>query len=93
MKYISLDQAVSILESSSAVIINDQNQAVVYVGLNDDDEEFLNLKYECEGLEYNFHFEKSHNERVRIDASSMYLQDITHEEVELTILAPKNVES
>lgn len=94
MKYISLDQAIDILDDSAAVIIMDSNQAVVYACPNDpDDDEFLCLKYDdSDGLEYSFHFERASNTKVRIEKSSMYLQDISHEEVELKILKPKNLE-
>lgn len=96
---IPLQKAFKILEDASAVIINDDT--LIYPSLSDltgeDDNRFLYLEWEEEGLEYNLKFNEGDNQEVEIIGSCMFLYDTDSEcsatdHTQLTILVPQNLQ-
>lgn len=96
MKKITLQEAVAILENSSAIIIDDN--ALMYTGLqdlkNDDSNIFLRLFYtNDEGLTFGYDFTEGDNQKVQVIGSNMFLKDDNGEDCKLTILCPQNLEA
>jgi hypothetical protein len=94
MKTISLKEAHEILERfTTAVVIDDS--VLVYPRLSElkdsEDNEFLYLSWEDEGLEYSLTFSEGKNQSVKVSGSSMFLHDDDAEtdadQTQLTILA------
>ena len=94
MKTITLEEAYKILENCSGVIVDDG--AILYPSvweLNGKDEnEFLYLSWEEEGLEFNVKFNEGSNREVKVSGCSMFLIEGDGEETQLTILVPQNLE-
>lgn len=98
MKIIPLSQAFKLLQSCSALIVEDN--VLVYPELdevrNKHENEFMFLKWEDEGFEYSMKFTEEDNEKVPVVGSSMYLvhSDAEDGEVEqITLLHPWKVET
>lgn len=94
MKKITLKEAFAILEDCSAIIIEDG--VLTYPSLYDlehsDENEFLYIHWDYEGLEFSVKFAEGENSEVRVSGSSMFLIDTEGEENHITILEPKNLE-
>lgn len=94
MKKITLKEAYAILENASAVIVD--TGFVTYPSLyeltDSDENEFLFLKWDDEGLEFSVKFEEQSNQEVAISGYSMFLVDSDGDEMQLTILVPLNLE-
>lgn len=94
MKTITLTEAHHILENCSAVMI--ESNIVIYPGIADltgeDENEFLYLSWEDEGLEYYVKFTEEPNKEVKIIGNSIFLIDHEGEEAEITPLFSKNLE-
>jgi hypothetical protein len=99
MKTISLKEAYEILERfTTAVVIDDS--VLVYPRLSElkdsEDNEFLYLSWEDEGLEYSLKFSEGKNQSVKVSGSSMFLNDDDAEtdadQTELTILDTTPIE-
>ena len=93
MKTITLQEAYQILEDCSAIILDN---VVTYPCLSDlensDENQFLYISWEDEGLEYNTKFEEGQNREVKIFGSSMFLIDHEGDECQITILNQQNLE-
>jgi hypothetical protein len=92
MKSITLDEAISILQNSSAVIIDN---VVTYPNLSFDyendkpEERFLDLSWIDEDYNnFQINFYSQDNETVQIVDGSMFLIDEEGDECQLTILSP-----
>lgn len=98
MKNIPIEDAYKILEDASAIIINDS--VLVYPNLSDldfsDENEFMYLSWDEEGLEYDLHFNEGDNQMVKIVGSSMFLYDTDadgeEDHTQITILTTKELE-
>jgi len=98
MKNIPLEDAYKILEDASAIIINDS--ILVYPCLSDleysDENEFMYISWDEEGLEYNLNFCEGDNQMVKIVGSSMFLYDTDsngeEDHTQITILTTKELE-
>lgn len=95
MKIITLKEAFEILENCSAIIIDDD--VLIYPGLyeeltGEDDNEFMYLSWESEGMEYGIKFNEGLNKAVKVIGSFLFLIDTEGEERQITILEPKNLE-
>lgn len=98
MKNIPIEDAYKILEDASAIIINDS--VLVYPNLSDidfsDENEFMYLSWDEEGLEYNLKFNEGDNQMVKIVGSSMFLYDTDangeEDHTQITILTTKELE-
>jgi hypothetical protein len=99
MKTISLKGAYEILERyTTAVVIDDS--VLVYPRLSElkdsEDNEFLYLSWEDEGLEYSLKFSEGKNQSVKVSGSSMFLNDDDAEtdadQTQLTILDATPIE-
>ena len=99
MKTISLKEAYEILERfTTAVVIDDS--VLVYPRLSElkdsEDNEFLYLSWEDEGLEYSLKFSEGKNQSVKVSGSSMFLNDDDAEtdadHTQLTILDATPIE-
>jgi hypothetical protein len=99
MKTISLKEAHEILERfTTAVVIDDS--VLVYPRLSElkdsEDNEFLYLSWEDEGLEYSLKFSEGKNQSVKVSGSSMFLNDDDAEtdadHTQLTILDTTPIE-
>ncbi len=96
MKTITLQEAVAILEKSSAVVIDDNGlcYASVYGIEGRYDNVFLHLSYDDEGNTIQYDFTEGDNKEITVIGSSMFLKDAEHgEECQLTILCPQNLET
>lgn len=101
MKTIPLNKAFEILKQSSAVIVD--GNALVYPSLDeitgDEKNEFLYISWtdQDDAVTYSMKFCEGMNQEVKIDRAEMYLYDTDsdneHDNVQLTILNPKNLES
>lgn len=99
MKTITLEQACNLIEKSSALIINNDVNPVIYPSLwnnSDEDDEFMYLQYEYEFCEYNLQFKASDNKEVKVSGSSLFLidKDAKNENdyTQITLLFPMNFE-
>lgn len=99
MKTIPLKEAHEILERfTSAVVIDDS--VLTYPRLSElkdsEDNEFLYLSWEDEGLEYSLKFSEGKNQMVKVSGSSMFLNDDDAEtdadQTQLTILDATPIE-
>lgn len=99
MKSIPLQEAYTILEDASAIIIDDS--VLVYPALSDlefsDENEFMYLTWSDEqGQDYDLHFAEGDNQEVKISGSSMFLIDTDTEAeedaIQITILTTKELE-
>ena len=98
MKNIPIEDAYKILEDASAIIINDS--VLVYPSLSDlefsDENEFLYISWDEEGLVYDLHFNEGDNQMVKIVGSSMFLYDTDangeEDHTQITILTTKELE-
>ena len=95
MKIITLKEAYNILQDASAVIIDDN--VLVYPALDmiegSDENEFLYLSWDDEGLGYEVKFCEGDNQEVEVAGSSLFLYavgDIYRTEVK--ILTTKELE-
>jgi hypothetical protein len=92
---LTLKETYEILSDASAIVIDDG--ALMYPSLADledsDDNEFLYLGWEEEGLEYSVKFREGENQTVKASGSSLFLIDSEGDEVQLSILTPLNIES
>ena len=95
MKIITLKEAYNILQDASAVIIDDN--VLVYPALDmiegSDENEFLYLSWDDEGLGYEVKFCEGDNQEVEVAGSSLFFYavgDIYRTEV--TILTKKELE-
>lgn len=95
MKTIPLKKAYELLENSSGVVIDDN--VLVYPSLaeieDSDENEFLYLSWQDEGLTYSVKFQEGENINVKISGSSMFLTDHEGEETQLSLLSPMALES
>jgi hypothetical protein len=93
VKTISLLAAMEILRDCAAVIIDDNG--LCYPSIFEDSEDFLFLKYEDEeGSIFHYIFTQTDNrEGIKIAGSSMFLIDGEGDEIQITILAPRNIET
>lgn len=95
MKKIPVREAHSIISGCAAVVIDDD--VLVYLCVSDaikedDAEEFLVLKWDIDGLEYETHYEEGDNQEVEICGSSMFLKNTDGGVDQLSILEPYNME-
>ena len=98
---IRLDAAVALLEQCSAVIIDDD--VLVYPSFEEEEltcapnaetrTEFMRLKWENEGLEFELSFEVENNQDPTISGSSLFLKDSKGEDCQLTLLVPQDLEA
>jgi hypothetical protein len=89
MKTIPLKKAYELIEGASAVIVN--NDALMYAstdGLNgDEDNEFLFLCWDAEGLEFRIIAREGENQNVKVtDQVDLILVDDEGDEFNLTLL-------
>jgi hypothetical protein len=99
MKTITLKEAFQILEDASAVIVNDY--VLVYPALTDledsDENEFMYIAWDDEGLGYDLKFCEGDNQEVKISGASMFLYDTDANDdtdhTQITILTTKDLES
>lgn len=95
MKTIILQQAYSILKNCAGVITEDH--IITYPILSDltgeDNNQWLYLSWDEDGLEYSRTFLEKENNNVKIAGSSMFLKDNEGEEIQLTILTVQNLET
>ena len=94
MKTITLEEAHSILDNCSGVIIDDGSLTYpsVWELSGEEDKEFLFLHWEEEGLDFDITFKEGQNREVKISGCSMFLTDSDGDEMQLTILGPQNIE-
>ena len=94
MKEITLQEAHSILEKASAVIIN--YDVLVYPALenlqDDLDNEFLYLSWYSEGSKSSTKFTEEGNQKVKIDGSDMFLIDTDGDLMRLSILVTQKID-
>ena len=99
MKSIPLQEAYSILEEASAVIVDDS--VLVYPALAElefsDENEFMYIAWNDEdGQEYVLKFAEGDNQEVKVSGTSIFLLDIDAEAEEdatqITILTTKELE-
>jgi hypothetical protein len=99
MKSIPLQEAYTILQDASAIIIDDS--VLVYPALSDlefsDENEFMYLTWSDEqGQDYDLHFAEGDNQEVKISGSSMFLIDTDTEAeedaIQITILTTRELE-
>jgi predicted peroxiredoxin len=89
---IPLEKAIEILENASAIVANDT--ALVYPAFREyvDDDVFMYLSWDSEGLEFHLEFQEELNKEVEVVGSSMFLkrmvEDDEIETEQLTILVP-----
>lgn len=91
---ISFEKAIEILENCSAIIIQDQNLAVVYPDLGEIEEPqpAWRAQYmDGEGLIYTFSFPKEGNETVEIKKGNMIWVEEDGSKVEITVLTKQNL--
>lgn len=96
MKTIPLEDAHTILQNGSVVIIDDSDSPLLpcMAELDGCDEnQFLYLGWENEdGLSYDVKFAEGENRQVKVSGSSMFLIDTEGEEMQIYILQPTNLE-
>lgn len=98
MKTISLKEAYEILERFTTAVVIDS--VLVYPRLSElkdsEDNEFIYLSWEAEGLEYSLKFSEGKNQSVKVSGSSMFLRDDDAEtdadQTKLTILDATPIE-
>jgi hypothetical protein len=98
VKKITLEKAFDIIQHASALIINDST--LLYPGLweltGTDDNEFLYLSWEEDGLEYHLTFTEGQNREVEVSGSSLFLYDTNADDetchTQITILQTANLE-
>ena len=81
---IPLSKAVELLQSCSAVIVDDN--AVTYPSIRDDEDEFLVISWETERGDNTLRFEEEENREVFVDKADMFLTDTFGDEIKLTLL-------
>jgi hypothetical protein len=92
-KTITLQEAFTILEDCSALIIDDN--VLVYPRLEDLTgdlkNEFLYLSWEEDGEDFEVRFLEGQNQNVQVSGSSLFLIDSEGEDNQLTVLTPKSL--
>jgi hypothetical protein len=95
--YIPLKEAHRILENAAAIIVN--NDALVYASVDEledsEENEFLHLSWEVNGLQYSLKFAEGDNKQVKINSHTMHLLDTDakndEDYTEIQILESKNL--
>lgn len=94
MKTITLQEAHDILTGCAAVIA-DEN-ALIYPSLarltGEGTNEFLYLGWEAKRFQNNMRFVEANNREIKVCGSSMFLTDHEGDEIQITVLEPKNLE-
>lgn len=90
---ITLDQAYALLEKATAVVLPDNDMALVYPStsqLTDEpDNEFLFLSWSDEkGYEFNVTCQQSNNEQVEWDGDCLIFKDDEGEDIQMRLLIP-----
>lgn len=96
MKTITLEEAYKLIESASAVIVDDN--VVTYPSLyeltGNPDDEWLFMKWEDEDSYHEFTLSFSENcGEIKFDGTNLWINDITGEENMITLLVPMKVEA
>lgn len=91
MKTITLQEAFSLIQEATAVIVDDN--ALVYPSqyelTGEDDNEWLYLSWEEEFVDFALTFIEEEAE-IKFDGSSIYMEDSDGDECKLTLLVPMN---
>lgn len=95
MKTITLQAAFAILESASAVIVDN---VVTYPSLDaitgEADNQFMNLSWtDEEARDFAMHFSEGKNQAVRVAGCALWMVDDDGDETQITILVPANLEA
>lgn len=88
MKKITLDKAIELITESYGLCIEG---SVVDTPHIYDEELFLRLSWDIDGLVWEWEFERKDNKEVRIEDTSMILTDVDGEELEIVLLVPKKL--
>jgi hypothetical protein len=97
MKTITLEKAIELLESASAIIIDNDISPLIYPSIwKDDNAEFLYLQWEYEFCEYSLKFHALDNKEVKVSGTSMFLVDTDAEDendhTQITLLTQMTLE-
>ena len=98
MKTITLEKAFEILVDADGIVIDDG--VILYPSLDKltgcDENEFMYLSWDDEGLEYSIKFCEGDNREVKISGSSMFLYDTDadgdEDHTQISILKEINIE-
>jgi hypothetical protein len=90
MKTITVKEACQIIKESAAIVLPENDGRLIYPGLCEDEDDWLLLTWDDEGLDFNLRFDDKANPRID-DDGSLILTDDNGDDIKLQMLVTKKL--